>query len=242
MIQARIFSEEGENEFRKYIQTLRTNHSVPRPNLNDQPHSKEYVPSFLIDETKKFSSKLELAEYLDECFRNHSIKRENILLEQKLWTWLAYIWFDQLAPVQTNGVRRLREDAKYICNSEYRDYYRHLIAGIYNIYSLHGKINSLIFLCSPIYEHNDFIEQFASRQFIISHKNIIETITKLYFDSSLKRPKRGAQSRDRPGNIRRFVEIIQQFELTYDIYNISPEGIIALLPSEYDEWKQQDSI
>lgn len=237
MIKARVFSELGENEFRKYIQTLRQGHSATRPDLNIEPYSKEYLPSFLIDETKNFSIKMELAEYLDECFRNSNIKRENILVEKRFWTWLAYIWFDQLAPVQNNGIRRLKEDARYICSSDYRDYYRHLISGNYSIYSMHGRENSRIFLYSPIYEHNDFIEQVASRQFIISHKNIVETINKLYLDIDTERPKKGAQSRDRPGNFRRFIEIIQQFELTYDIYNMSPEKMIALLPSEFNEWR-----
>lgn len=238
MIPARIMLPEGENEFRKYLQALRQNPSIPCPDMNTEPFSREFPVELSIDETATFNTKMELAEYLAGRFNNAGIKREGILKENGLWTWLAYVWFDQLAPLRKNGTRDIKEEAKYICSSDYRDYYRHFIAGPYSIYSLHSRENSRIFLYSPVYEHNDFIEQLASRQFIISHQNIVRTVTELYLDASRGFPKRGAQSRNRKGNIRRFVSIIQQFELTYDIYSMSPEQILNLLPEEFNEWKQ----
>lgn len=237
MIPARIMLSEGENKFREYIQALRQNPKVPRPVLNEVPFSQEFSSPFFIDEARTFTTKMELAEHLDGCFRNGNIRREDILGKSGLWTWLAYIWFDQLAPVRNDGLRDIKEDAKYICSSDYRDYYRHFIAGTYSIYSLHGRDNSRIFLYSRVYEHNDFIEQFASRQFIISYPNIVEAITRLYLDADTNNPKRGAQSRNRKGNIRRFVSIIQQFELTYDIYSMSGEQILNLLPDEFNDWR-----
>lgn len=237
MIPARIMRLEGEDKFRAYIQALRQSAPTSHPNLNTEPYSREFHVRVLVDETKTFNTKMELAEYIEECFRSNNIRRGDVLEENGLWTWMAYIWFDQLAPLQ-NSSRVVREEAKYICSSDYRDYYRHFIAGPYSIYSLHGRSNSMIFLYSPVYEHNDFIEQFASRQFIISHGNIVEAITRLYLDSRTGKPKEGAQSRERKGNIRRLVKVIQQLELTYDIYSMSPEQILDLLPDEFNEWKQ----
>lgn len=241
MIPARIMLPEGENRFRMYINELRQNPMTLRPDLNNPPYSKEFSPRVLFDETRTFNTKMELAEYLHTVFTGVGIHRQNLIGKNGLWTWLAYTWFDQLAPVK-DGSRIIREEAKYICSSDYRDYYRHLIAGPYIIYSLHGSENSLLFLYSPIHEHNDFIEQFASRQFIISHRNIIEAVTKLYLDAGTGKPKVGAQSRNRGGNIRRFVKIIQQFELTYDIYSMSSQQILNLLPHEFDEWRQNQKV
>ncbi len=238
MIPMRIMLQEGENKFREYIHALPQDPSASPPDLNHEPYSQEYSPRILIDETRVFNSKMEIGEYLHDLFRNNGINREDILGKNKLWTWLAYIWFDQLAPVQSNGTRDIKEEAKYICSSDYRDYYRHFIACPYMIYSLHGRENSRIFLYSPVYEHNDFIEQFASRQFIISYPNIVETIRRLYLDADTNSPKRGAQSRTRKGNIRRFVRVIQQLELTYDVYSISSDQILNLLPHEFTDWRQ----
>jgi hypothetical protein len=239
MMNLRIMLQEGEQKFKEYIHNLRANPHYQRPDLNTEPFSKEFSPVISIDKTRQFNSKMELAEYLQSCFEGAGLKREDVLPLNGLWTWLAYIWFDQLAPITNpaTGERVIREDAKYICSSDYRDYYRHLVSGPYSIYSLHGADNSNIFLYSRVNEHNDFIEQFASRQFIISHKNIVEAIHRLYFDCQRRQPKKGAQSRKKLGNIRRFVSVIQQFELTYDIYTMSADSILKLLPSEFDEWK-----
>ncbi len=238
MIAVRIMSPEGEERFRNYIHNLRADPSTLRPDLNEEPFSSEFSPRVLIDETNVLSSKMRLAEYLQECFKRAGLRREDVFGRRGLWTWLAYIWFDQLAPIKSNtGMRAITEDAKYICSSDYRDYYRHLVAGPYMIYSLHGPDNSRIFLYNPVYEHNDFIEQFASRQFIISHRNIVEAISWLYLNPVNNEPRRGAQSRNRPGNIRRFVRLIQQFELTYDVYTMSPDQILDLLPAEFNEWR-----
>jgi len=240
MINLRVMLPEGEQKFREYIHDLRTNPSSQRPDLNNKPFSEEFSPVVSIDEAKCFNSKMELAEYLQNCFDQAGLSREEVLPRNGLWTWLAYVWFDQLAPITNpdTNERDIKEDAKYICSSDYRDYYRHLVSGPYSIYSLHGAPNSHIFLYSPVNEHNDFIEQFASRQFIISHKNIVEAIYRLYFDSKKRQPKEGAQARARPGNIRRFVRVIQQFELTYDIYTMSSDSILDLLPPEFDGWKK----
>jgi len=238
MIPARIMLEDGKNKFREYIQSLRQNPNTPYPDLNSEQYSRKFLPQILVDKCMRFNSKMDLAEYLEVCFRGAGITREKVLGKNGLWTWLAYIWFDQLAPVANNGTRDIKEDAKYICSSDYRDYYRHFIAGPYSIYSLHGGQNSIIFLYSPVYEHNDFIEQFASRQFIISHRNIVDVISSLYLDNTRKKPKTGAQSRQESGNIRRFVKVIQQFELTYDIYSMTPDQILRRLPDEFNKWKQ----
>lgn len=238
MIALRIMLPEGEGEFRNYINQLRSSPSTQRPDLNDPPYSREFSPRVMLDESPAFGSKMEMAEYLDRAFTQAGLKREDLAGEKDLWTYIAYLWFDRLAPLDgLTGKRQIGETAKYICSSDYRDYYRHFVAGPFNIHSLH-KDNSRVFLYSPVYEHNDFIEQIASRQFIISHQNLIEAFSMLYFDRASEKPKKRAQSRQRAGNIRRFVKIIQQFELTYDIYSMSPRQIINLLPQEFSEWRR----
>jgi len=239
MIAVRIMMPEGESKFREYITALRENASAACPDLNIEPYSSEFSPHIEVDSDISFNSKLELAEYINEKFRKTDVKREKIIGENGLWTWLAYLWFDPLTCFDSStGNRIIREEAKYICSSDYRDYYRHLVAGPYRIYSLHGSDFSKIFLYSPIHEHNDFIEQIASRQFLISHPNLIEVLFRLYWDESKEKPKSGAQSRGKPGTLRRFVKVIQQFELTYDVYSLSAEEIIRLLPEEFNKWKE----
>jgi len=230
----RVMEKEGVNRFREYIHQLKTGIENYRPDLNDEPFSTEFKPVIEVDESKMFASKLELAEYIFDLFFNAGINREDVIRNNGLWTWLAYIWFDQL----TNNRKKVLEFAKYLCSLDYTDYYRHLVACPYTIYSIHKRDNSKIFLNTEIYRHTDIIEQIASRQSFVSHTNIIEVFSTLYFEQNRQKAKSGAQSRKRPGNIRRFVKVFQQFELTYDLYDMSPEQILDLLPEEFDRWKE----
>lgn len=239
MIAMRIMLPEGEDKFREYIRQVRNNCPVTQPNLNSEPYSKEFSPLIQIEEGKTFATKLELAEYLFDCFQKAGITREKVLEKENkgLWIWLAYVWFDQLT---NNRTHILKREEHYICTdpSNYRRYYIHLVAPPYNIYSLfNGSPISMLFLYNPVWEINDFTERVAANQFLISHKNVIEAIYNLYFNKEKNRPKIGATSIKVKGNVRRFIKVFQQLELTYDIYSMTPEEIISLLPEEFNEWK-----
>jgi len=179
---------------------------------------------------------MQLGKYLVELFEAHGVDRKDILNNPRVWSWLTLFWFDNLCPVESDGSRKVRETSRYVCSSHYTDYYRHLVAASWDIYYLHRE-KSRLFLWTSLYIHNDFIEQLASRQNIITNKALIEVFDRLYWDLKSDRPKSGAQSRDRLGNFRRLQSFIQQVELTYDLHAMSVEEIIALLPSEYDPWK-----
>jgi hypothetical protein len=141
-----------------------------------------------------------------------------------------------MCPFESDGSRKVLENAKYICSLDYTDYYRHLVAAAYDLYSLYGD-KSRLFLSTPLNIHSDFVEQYASRQERITNKALIEVLDRLYWDPEKNRPKRGAQSRNRPGNFRRLQSFISQIDLTYDTHPMSAEEIMALLPAEYDSWK-----
>jgi len=236
MIALRIFTEEGKQEFIKYIQDTRSNSSTPRPDLNMVPYSLEFQPRVEISENLDFATRMDMGRYLSKCFQNAGISKQDVIGPGKedLWTWFAYIWFDRI----TNNRQSIREIARYVCSSDYTDYYRHYVASLYYLFFFLGEKECHLFLYSPPYQHNDFIEQFASRQYIIAYPEIIKVAHRLYWDSGNRSPKRGAQSRRRLGNHRRLIKIIGQLELTYDIYTMSPDEILNLLPSEFNEWKR----
>jgi len=237
VINLRKFNKDGCKKFIECIIKMKSTELFELPDLNNDKFSQKYENRFMIDENRSFNSRLEFGEYLFNCFRNNNLDRKKVIGESNLWTWLAYIYFDGICPLDKNQKRHVKEIARYVCSSDYRNYYRHYIVSSYDIYSIHGKESSKLFLYTPLYIHNDFIEQIASRQYLISNKNIVEVANILYWDNDLKHPKKGSQSRKRNGNLRRFVKIIGQLELTYDVYSMAPEEIIELLPKEFDIWK-----
>lgn len=59
---------------------------------------------------------------------------------------------------------------------------------------------------------------------------------RLYYDFVRDKPKPGATSRRVPGNLRRLIDVINQFDVTYDVYSMDAAELAALLPSEFRRW------
>jgi hypothetical protein len=124
-----------------------------------------------------------------------------------------------------------------ILETGFRYYNRHLLLGPYNIYLIHGDRAPLL-LSGPINKTSSYYVELSSRQGLITNQGIIEAANLLYFDPKQKKPKRGAALTERkPGTLLRFIDVIQQFDLTHDLYSMTGEEILDLLPSEFDEWK-----
>ncbi|HVT02104.1 MAG TPA: hypothetical protein VHL58_01875, partial [Thermoanaerobaculia bacterium] len=66
---------------------------------------------------------------------------------------------------------------------------------------------------------------------------LIEAVHLLYWDEARKRPKRGATTSSRAGNLRRLITVLQQLDFNYDLYGMRADEILALLPREFDTWK-----
>jgi len=127
-----------------------------------------------------------------------------------------------------------------VLSDDYRKYYRHLLAGPCRLLQVHGTY-SRVFLYGPLTQHGDFSEQLASRTERVSNRALIEAVDALYFDSDAEgggRPKRGALTRTRAGNLRRLVAVMDQFDLTYDLYAMSSQQILDLLPKEFSPWQR----
>ena len=48
--------------------------------------------------------------------------------------------------------------------------------------------------------------------------------------------KRGETDCNRPGSVRRVVTVLEQLDLTYDLYGITAENLISLLPPDFEKW------
>jgi hypothetical protein len=185
-------------------------------------------------ESRDFSSRFELAQYLGDALPHPGPTLDH---NRGLWSWLALFYFEQICPRQADGSRKIGEVYRYILSPDYRHYYRHLLAMPYVIYRLHGQFSRSI-LSPPVHVHGDFAEQLASRQEIITNRGLIEAVDHLYFapDGAGGAPKRGATNRKKGGTLRRLVDVIQQFDLTYDLYGMTAGDILGILPREFAPW------
>jgi hypothetical protein len=234
----RILNNEGIRKFRLYLADLRSGSSStpPRDILSDAWCSAK-LPIDIEIEERILNSRLNAAKYIYETLRplGHSKIDQNV----GLWSWLSLYYFDQVCPLIAGGKRRPGHDSRHILDLDYRRYYRHLLAGPVNTFKLHGDKAPLL-LCNPLNRPSKFYEEFSSRQVFITNSGVIEAANLLYYDHQKNIAKRGAAVTTRKaGTVHRFIDVIQQLDLNYDLYSMTGKEVLELLPAEFNKWKGQ---
>lgn len=236
-VSVRSLNEKGIKRFRDYLQEIRVGAFLQPP--TDILINSVYSSGIDVDievENIIFKDKHEMARYFYD--RLHMLSHSEVEQNAGFWSWLALFYFDQLCPPSNSGKRSPGQDYRYILETGFRYYHRHLLLGPYNIYLIHGDSAPLL-LSGTIDKSSKYFLELSSRQGLITNRGVIEAANLLYFDHKQKKPKRGAAvALRKPGTIRRFIDVIQQLDLTHDLYSMSGEEVIALLPSEFNKWKK----
>jgi hypothetical protein len=181
---------------------------------------------------RQFDSRLEAAEFLDRLFT--AAKLSDAERDAGLWAWLAARYFTVLCRT-SRGVLKPGERARWILEAtNFQRYYRHLLAGPYFIYRAHrdDPARARALLCGPVNAPGDVAEQLASRIELVSNRALVEVASRLYVDPTTGKLKRGAGGKG-AGSPRRLAAVIDQFDLTWDLYGMSADGMLSLLPKEF---------
>ncbi len=233
----RTLTEEGIHNFREYLAGLRERGRVkpPRELLTDSYGSAKLQTSIEI-EMRQLTSRRIAGRYLHEKLQPLSNSR--IDSNVPLWSWLSLYYFDELCPVRKDGSRRVAEDCRYILDLDYRLYYRHLLLGPYTVYRLYGESIPLL-LWEGVDQMGEAYRELSCRQNLLSNRGVIEAANNLYYDEKRGQLKRGsAVKRPKAGSLRRFIDVVQQLDLTYDLHSMTGEQVLNLLPKEFDEWRK----
>jgi len=232
----RRLNAKGFGQFQAYLKELRDGKTVdvPRLLLTDVETSEPFSPQRLLEQGT-FETRMEAARYLSRVFEGLHGLEEDV----GLWSWLSLFYFDQVCPVGPDGTRSPGREYRHILEPEYRYGHRHLLAGPFVVFNLHGELGRLL-LCTKLHQENRFHHELASRQSFISNPAIIQAASALYLDEKTGRPKRGSPDpRGGPGTLPRFIDVVQQLDVNYDLYSMRPEAILTLLPPEFDPWKRR---
>lgn len=228
-------TQKGLDEFQTYLEAFSGEDpgAPPRRLLtgSDTSETGRGYPRVL---EQSFTSRLEVARYLDVLLT--PVIGDSPFHDPGLWAWLALFHFEGLCPVGKSGRRSPGEVARWIPSGGAFRYYRHLLAGPLLVYLRYKREpeTAMIVLCQPPHTPGDFVEQLASRIDFVACPAILGAATRLYYDADAKKPRRGAGSTERkPGTLRRFVDVVQQFDCTYDLYSMSPGDLLGILPSEF---------
>jgi hypothetical protein len=189
-----------------------------------------------VDEDRKFATRFEFAEYLDLALAGSQLV--GVERDVRLWAWLALLYFEQLCPARRGEPRRPGERARWIpAVGDYRKYYRHLVAGPWLVYRAHRQDPDRVkaVLAGPLDKPGDVAEQLASRQELVTNGAVMSLATLLYIDSETGKVKRGAAGRG-PGSARRLADVLNQLDLTWDLYALDTKALLAMMPSEFERF------
>lgn len=230
-MQLRKFNQQGIEHFDEIRASAVIQQDELDSLLNDDRWSSAVSPEIEIERID-FPTRFEVGTYFYALFDVADIPGLDV--DQGIWTWIAAYYFDLLCPPGKRPGHR----ARWVLANDYRQYYRHLLAGPYQIYKAHSDNpkRAMAVLANQPHEPGDIAEQLASRQEIVTNRCIMEVATRLYIDPLTDRPKIGAAAREQ-GSARRLAMVLNQLDLTWDLYRLEPDKLIELLPDEFERFK-----
>jgi hypothetical protein len=239
----RRLKQAGIDRFEAFLDSLKTPTPLPRPlEALEYDDTSERLEVTIEIELKIFGSRLEAARYLDSKLSDSGLK--DIERDRTLWAWLSLFYFDELCPADASGRRKPNETARYIPQPQnYQRYYRHLLAGPYQVFRAHRDCpeRALALLGGPVDSPGELVEQFASRLKIVTNKAVIQSATDLYWDQASNKPKRGAAGKG-AGSARRLANVLQQFDVTWDLYAMKGNNLLELLPREFQKFRPTPEV
>ncbi len=237
----RALSDAGVERFRAYLAELRSGVTrAPPLQLLDDAGATRELPVETVVELRRFESRLALGVYLHE--RLAGMDAEDLDADAGLWAWLSLFFFDEVCPVRADGRRRPGQDYRHVPSFEYPTAHRHLLYGPYQVYRRHG-VTAALLLSGPPHSESGVYHEIAGRRELIANRGVLDAATLLYYDAARRAPRPGAQGpTSSPGTVRRFVRVLQQLDMTYDIYGLSGRQLLELLPPEFDVWRPQPEL
>ena len=236
----RRLNQVGIDQFENFLDKLSKSGDavLPMEILSSTETSETINPDIDLQQ-RPFTTRFELGQYLTQTLNFLTLK--SLDSDRGLWAWLALFHFNAICPISKTGEKKPGSRARWILDSNnFQRYYRHLLAGPYKIAKFHqnNPAEAMCVLCSPPGRPGDMVEQLASRQEFATNRSVMGAVTRLYYDQINATIKKGAleTNKNKPGSLRRFIDLMRQFDVTYDLYSLSTDGVIEILPKEFNKF------
>jgi len=154
-----------------------------------------------------------------------------------LWAWLTFVMRDVLFPLDQHGQRRFGEVHRWYPSNpnDWQKGQRHLVRMPVLLFDTLGDTADHL-LCGEPSVLPDIREQLTSQQDMF-HPTFQAAARALYFDPDKRKLKRGAGGKS-GGTPRRLAKVRSQLDVTWDMYDMTPEKLVSLLPKEFSRFKQ----
>ena len=238
--EVRRLTDAGIERAKEFLANMRENPSArpepPRELLFGDRFSRLFMENVRV-ERRPFRTRREAAEYFAPRF---SSIRHLISDHAGVWSWLGMYYFADTVQVEGDIVRLSPVDETFIVQpDDRRSYllrYRHYLWSAWRLHETHGEGVAFL-LDQELTSFGDIPERALGSIRLFNSKGIIQLILRLYTQG--KRQKRGFGQR--PGGLRHLVRVLDQLERTYDVYGMSPDALIKVLPEEFQRWDGQSA-
>ncbi|MDD9823574.1 MAG: hypothetical protein OXU43_00060 [Gammaproteobacteria bacterium] len=239
-MELRLFNEDGIARLERFIQDLRDGKRLAPQKRNDiltapglSAVARPEAP--ITVEQRAFPDSKQAMDYLYGKLSGGGGMR-HIGKDKYLWSWLALFYFEQLCPPGGDGKRKVGQSARWIPEFHRNRQFFHLLLGPYLAYLHHRNDlgRARVLFCHRPDQSSPAVTEIGCRQELITCNAVVEAASRLYVGADGKF-KRGAHGRS---GLRRFVQVIQQFARTWDLYSMPTAALLDMLPGEFDRFRR----
>lgn len=121
-----------------------------------------------------------------------------------------------------------------------RRYYRHYTLGAYLVFLAHHESprRSLVLLSEPVHVSTSEIFREFVESPVLSSSTALNVAARLYLDARTETLRRGVGVKG-PGGARRLLDVLMQFDRTFDLHSMSEDRLLAILPAEFSRFRNQ---
>ena len=230
------FKPDGIARARAFLRDAREGNvtTLPEGLLTDPTYTTDIAEACYV-EKRNFANRYEAGKYLSEILAPLGIG--NINGNLPLWSWLGMFYFDRLVNQDDQGKFKIGRlpDYAFVIDTETdgRDELSNRLMLAWETYRLHGDKYASWMLDQPVMSIPKLVERTIRSRQRFASSDIVKLIGMLYFERQTGTPKPGASNDDAIGGIRRLNDVLDQLYMTYDVYGMRAEQLLALLPEEF---------
>ena len=191
-VKLRVFKRETTEKFNEIISKIRKTKDKTFINEIDpyDDNQSQIISDILIDQKKPFRTRYDLGKYIHEiifeAFPTRSL-RKGYNNNPDFWSWLAFIYLDQLTKDFTIRSLINRNEHYIPAVGDFRKtwgqrpiHYRHAIREPFRLYSQYGEQSKIYFNPKDVCFSGDLIESIRSRKSTSTHPFLNEFINLKY--------------------------------------------------------------
>ncbi len=243
MVEMREFTPEGLAVFEGWLDraakvgaTRMTHEPPPTHVLEDDRYSKRLGFAGRLP-VRLFERKYDLGMAI--CAGLGRDDTERLLLIPNAWPWLSLLYHESTFP-QKNGKWRTGDNARHLVQTihgrKQDQSHRHLVKSA--VTNVHRFREFAAVLMGNEIGQSKIEEQVMSRRVnppLAHHTEFVKTLYRLYWDAEADDVKSGARG-EGPGSVMHMIDLLTQFDLTFDIASLEVDDFMRLLPNDFSQF------